>query len=156
MNSRERVLAMIEGRPVDRLPLLPITMMFAADRIGARYREYATDYRVLAEGQVRTAETFGFDYVSAISDPAREAADLGAAIAWFPDQPPALVEDRALLAQKDMLAQLRPDPGPRMTDRIAGVALLKSRAGADRMVEGWVEGPCALAADFRGINTSLP
>ena len=67
---------MIDGRPVDHLPLMPITMMFAADRAGVPYRDYATDHRVLAEAQMRTAEKFGFDYVSAISDPAREAADL--------------------------------------------------------------------------------
>ena len=28
MTGRERILAMLEGRPVDRLPLMPITMMF--------------------------------------------------------------------------------------------------------------------------------
>ena len=73
MNSRERVLAMIAGRPVDHLPNMPITMMFAGDQTGAKYRDYATDYRVLIEAQIRTAETFGFDYVSVISDPGCEA-----------------------------------------------------------------------------------
>ena len=158
MNGRERVLARIQGRPTDRLPLMPITMMFAAAQVGARYLDYVTDYRVLAEGQIRTAEKFGFDYVSVISDPAREPADLGAAIEFFPDQPPAVIEDRALLADKTRLAVLRPpDPlsGARMLDRVRGVALLKQRAGSDLLVEGWVEGPCAEAADLRGINTLM-
>ena len=31
MTGKERVLAMLDGRPVDYLPLMPITMMFAAD-----------------------------------------------------------------------------------------------------------------------------
>ena len=75
---------------VDRLPLMPITMMFAADLAGVPYRDYAADHRVLAEAQVGVAEAFGFDYVSAISDPAREAADLGGAVEWFDDQPPAI------------------------------------------------------------------
>ena len=69
MNSRERVIAHLEGRPVDRLPLMPITMMFACDQIGARYRDYCTDYRVLVEAQIRTADAFGFDYVNTMSDP---------------------------------------------------------------------------------------
>ena len=81
--SRERVLANLEGRPVDRLPLMPITMMFAAVQTGARYRDYCTDYRVLVEAQIRTAEAFGFDYVNTMSDPAREAADCGAAVEYF-------------------------------------------------------------------------
>ena len=70
MNSRERILEHLAGRPVDHLPLMPITMMFAADRIGVPYLAYATDHRQLVAGQLRVAEEFGFDYVSCISDPA--------------------------------------------------------------------------------------
>ncbi len=156
--GRERVLAHLEGGEVDHLPNMPITMMFAADQIGARYRDYATDSRVLAEAQVATARKFDFDYVSAISDPAREAADLGADIEYFDDQPPAIIEDRARLADKDDLKRLDlPDPlaGGRMHDRVRGVALLKQQAGADKLVEGWVEGPCAQSADLGGINTLM-
>jgi MtaA/CmuA family methyltransferase len=158
MTSRERVLAALEGGDVDHLPFLPITMMFAADVADVTYREYVSDHRVLAEAQLRTAEEFGADHVSVISDPAREASDLGAAIEWFQDQPPAISESRALLADKARLRTLAlPDvfaPG-RMRDRIEGVRLLKSRVGDSRVVEGWVEGPCAMAADLRGVNTLM-
>ena len=68
---------------------------------------------------------------------------------------PPSIEGRALLADKTALAALAPaDPlgGGRMHDRVRGIALLKERAGRDLVVEGWVEGPCALAADLRGIN----
>lgn len=36
MTGKQRVLAAIEGKPTDRLPLMPITMMFAADRSEVR------------------------------------------------------------------------------------------------------------------------
>lgn len=155
MTGRERVLAMLDGRPIDRLPLMPITMMFAADQAGVRYGDYARDHRVLVDAQVLTAERFGFDYVSAISDPAREAADLGAPVEFYEDQPPALKEDRALLADPAALDRLEvrdPQPGGRMHDRLLAVRSLKARAGATRLVEGWIEGPCAESADLRGIN----
>jgi MtaA/CmuA family methyltransferase len=158
MTGRERILAMYEGRPVDRLPLMPITMMFAGDWLQVKYREYVTDYRVLAESQVKVARDFNFDCVSVISDPAREASDLGAAIKWFENQPPAIVEGQALLADKTTLARLKvldPLTGKRMLDRVRGVALLNERASQEKMVEGWVEGPCALAADLRGLNTLM-
>ena len=158
MTGRERVLAMISGEPVDCLPLMPITMMFATDRIGKPYRDYASDHRVLAEAQIHVAEEFDFDYVSTISDPAREAADCGAAIEWFDDQPPAIDESHAVLADASALDSLvAPDPmtSVRMRDRIDGVALLKQRVGSQKLVEGWIEGPCAEAADLRGINTLM-
>jgi len=158
VNGRERILAMLEGRPVDHLPLMPITMMFAADHAGIRYQPYATNHRALVEAQIRTAEDFEFDYVSVISDPAREAADCGAKIRYFPDQPPAIDETHARLADKTALASLAiPDPvgGGRMTDRVEGVALFRQRVGNDKLIEGWIEGPCAEAADLRGINTLM-
>lgn len=158
MNSHERLRAHLEGDPVDRLPLMPITMMFAADQAGVKYGEYARDHRVLVEAQLLVAERFDFDYVSAISDPAREAADCGAEVEFFPDQPPAIVESRSLLAEKNVLASLEaPDPhgGGRMQDRIEAVALFHEKVGQEKYVEGWIEGPCAEAADLRGINNLM-
>jgi MtaA/CmuA family methyltransferase len=143
---------------VDRLPLLAITMQFACHQIGARYRDYCTDYRVLVRGQIHTAQTFGLDYVNTMSDPAREAADCGAVVAYFDEQPVAIVEERALLADKTHLAQLRiPDPlgGGRMHNSIQALALYKEQIGRDKIIEGWVEGPIAEAADLRGINTLM-
>jgi MtaA/CmuA family methyltransferase len=155
MNGYERIVAMIDGRPTDRLPLMPITMMFAADQVGVPYIAYARDFRTLVEAQLRVAEKFDFDYVSCISDPAREAADCGAAVEYFDDQPPALDEVHALLADKTALAGLKaPDPasGPRMLDRVKAVELFHQRVAGERLIEGWIEGPCAEAADLRGIN----
>jgi MtaA/CmuA family methyltransferase len=155
MNRRERILAAFDEQPTDSLPLMPITMMFAADRIGQPYGKYATDYRVLVEGQIRTAEKFDFDHVSVISDPGCEAGDCGAAIQFFDDQPPAVDEIHALLIEKNTLAKLkRPDPlgGGRMHNRVRGVALFRERVGGRKLIEGWVEGPCAEGADLRGIN----
>ena len=159
MTGRARILARIRHEQPDHLPLMPITMMFAADVAGVRYGDYARDHRVLARAQLAVARRFGFDYVSAISDPARETADLGGAIEWFDDQPPAVIESRAVLHEKTALDRLPlPDPlapGSRMKDRVDAVALLAREAGQDLIVEGWVEGPCALAADLRGVNTLM-
>jgi len=154
MNSRERVFATLDGQPVDHLPAMPITMMFAADLVEAKYYDYATKCGVQADGQISVAEKFDIDYLSVISDPCVEAADLGAAIKFFPDQPPAIDEANALLKDKAALARLKvPDPhGGRMTNRIEAVRRMKERAGAEKLVEGWVEGPCAESADLRGLN----
>jgi MtaA/CmuA family methyltransferase len=158
MNGRQRILALLDGQPVDRTPLMPITMMFAADHVGVAYGDYAADHRVLVDAQIATAEAYEFDYVSVISDPAREAADCGAEIQFFDDQPPAIQEDNALLSDKSALDSLEiPDPlgKGRMGDRVRGVALFKQRVGDEKLIEGWIEGPCAESADLRGINTLM-
>jgi MtaA/CmuA family methyltransferase len=158
MNGRERVLAHLAGNPVDRFPVMPITMQYSADLLGVKYRDYVTDHRVLVEAQVAIAGRLDFDYVSCISDPAREAADCGARVEYFDEQPPAFVEDNALLADKSAFARLRiPDPlsGGRMLDRVRAVALFRERVRGWKLIEGWVEGPCAQGADLRGINTLM-
>ena len=155
MNGYERVLAGIEGREVDRLPVIPITMMFAADTLGVSYDRYASDYRTLVEAQLMVAQRYDFDHVSAISDPAREAADCGAAVHFCDDQPPALDEQSSCLTQRSALASLQiPDPlaGGRMTDRVRAIERFRETVKGQRWIEGWVEGPCAEAADLRGIN----
>ncbi|MCZ7646147.1 MAG: uroporphyrinogen decarboxylase family protein [Planctomycetota bacterium] len=158
MNGRERILALLEGRRPDRLPFMPITMMFAAKLAGIPYLKYATDFRCLVEGQLRLAEVFDVDYVNTMSDPAGEAADCGAPVKFFSDQPPALDETRALLADKTKLKGLRvPDPstGPRMHNRLQALELYRRKVGRDKLIEGWIEGPIAQAADLRGINAVM-
>jgi MtaA/CmuA family methyltransferase len=158
MTPRQRVIGHIRGESVDRLPLMPITMMLASRLIGAKYRDYACDHRVLVEGQIRTAEEFGFDYVSCISDPAREAADCGAPVTFFADAPPSIDDNDVLLKERTDLAKLKmPDVlgGGRMHDRVNAAALFRQRVGGRLLIEGWIEGPCAEAVDLRGMGNFM-
>jgi MtaA/CmuA family methyltransferase len=155
MTGSELIRATIRGEARERFAFMPISMTLAADEVGAKYRDYANDYRIQAEGQLAFAEAFGADHVSAISDPAVEATDLGAEVIAPEDQPAAPDGERALLADKSKLGSLRaPDPGSgrRMSNRLEAVRLLAERAGNELLVEGWVEGPCAEAADLRGLS----
>jgi len=159
MNSRERLFAFLDGKTVDHLPFMPIFMQFASTRAGIAYGEYSTDYRVMVDCQLSAAEEFGVDHVSVISDPAVEASACGANIHRYDNSPFAIDEERPLLADKSVLTTLQvPDPlkeGGRMLNRIQAVALFKERVGGEKAIEGWIEGPCAEAADLRGINNLM-
>ncbi|MDR2439417.1 MAG: uroporphyrinogen decarboxylase family protein [Planctomycetaceae bacterium] len=159
MNGYERIRATLEGQPTDCLAFMPITMMYAADQTGVPYGQYVTDYRLLVEAQLETAQKFDIDHVSCISDPARETADCGGTIHYFDDQPPAVDESNAFLTDKKLLQTLSiPDPlreGSRMNDRVQAVRLFAEKVKGKRFIEGWVEGPCAEAADLRGINNLM-
>lgn len=133
---------------------MPITMMFAADQIGASYGRYAVDHEVMVRAQLATAERFNFDHVSGITE-TREAPDCGATVRYFDDQPYALDEANSKLTEKSRLNELlMPDPlGENlMHDRIKGIARMKELTHSERVVEGWVEGACGAGADLRGIN----
>ena len=159
MNGYERVLATLERRPSDSLAFMPITMMFATDRIGVPYGRYAADFNVLVEAQLEIARQFDIDHVSCISDPGREVADCGGAVHYFDDQPPSPDESNALLRDKSRLKTLEvpnpTKPGSRMNDRVQAAKLFAQKVKGELFIEGWVEGPCAEAADLRGINTLM-
>lgn len=157
MTSRERVLAMLKGKPVDRLPAMPIIMQFAARGIGVPYRRYATEAECLAAGQLWVTREFGIDHLNVMSDPACEAADCGAAVVYNENQPPALDENNALLQDKAKLLSLRvPNPtAGRMGNRLRVLEIYRERGTEGRLVEGWIEGPCAEGADLRGINALM-
>ena len=156
MNGLERYMGVLERRPVDFLPRLPILMQFAAEHIGSNYGAFASDYRVLAEANLRCAEDFGMDQLSAISDPYRETQGFGAEIVYVRDGVPRCPHPP--LAETKALARLlRPDPmaSERMRDRIEALREMRRRSAGRHSIMGWIEGPAAEAADLRGVGTFL-
>ena len=154
MNSLERCMAALEGRPVDRTPVFPLLMFFAADRLGVSYREYATDGSVLAEAQLLARERFGVDAITACSDAFRLAADLGGDMEYPENGTPHL--RTPLVAGEADLARLgRPDPtetGSRMADRLRAIRELVKSAGEECLVLGWVDMPFAEACSLCGVS----
>jgi MtaA/CmuA family methyltransferase len=152
MNSLERVNGRLHGRTVDRPPNFDIMMTFAAHHAGHKLRRYYLDHRVLVESNLKVASDFDLDIVQAISDPYREADDLGLAVEFPDDDLP--VSRRPLLATPadlQRLTPIRPEQGRRMSDRIAAVELFKKEVGGVIPIMGWVEGALAEAADLRGM-----
>ncbi len=156
MNSLERYRAVVEGRPVDTLPRLPILMAYAAHFIGSNYRAFASDFNVLVEANLRCLERFGYDQVSAISDPFRETQGFGAEIVFPEDSVPRCVKP-PLEDDRNFDRLPAPDPfrSERMLDRMRAVEDLHRAVGASHSVLGWVEGPAAEAADLRGVTNFL-
>jgi len=158
MTGRERVLGMMRGEQVDCLPNIAITMMKAADEIGVPYKTYAMDADAHARGQIAVSRAYGIDHVSGISDPAVEAADLGASVIYRENAPPAINDDEPLLLDTGRLVSLKvPDPwaSPRMRKRLDAVSLMKKACGGEKAVEGWIEGPMAESCDLRGVSRVL-
>ncbi len=153
MTPRERYMTVLEGGRPDMLARVPILMQFAAEHIGSNYGAFASDHRVLVEANLRCAEEFGIDQLSAISDPYRETAGFGASIE-FPANGVPLCLKPPLEDDRDLSSLPRPDPlsAPRMRDRIEAVRSYKARAAQRYSIMGWVEGPAAEAADLRGVS----
>ncbi len=156
MNSQERTLARLDGTPVDRLPVAPLFMIYAADEIGVKYSDYVRDDRLLVKAQLALAEKFPLDVVSCCSDAWREAADLGTELE-FPDHQPPHGRRPLLETPKDLVRLRLPDPssGGRMTDRIDAVRNFKEQVKDEIPILGWIEGPLAEAVDLYGMDNLM-
>lgn len=149
MNSFERVMNRLQGKPVDRIPNMSIVMMFAAKEVGITFGQYCSDYRLLTEGALRCHEKYGIDMVCAISDPMREAEGFGTQVV-IPEEgvPYAAVKRLQELSDIDTLKVIDPSAGRRMSDRVEAVRLMRQRVQNDVPVVGWVEGALAECCDL--------
>lgn len=156
MNGLERYHLALQGKLHDFSPRTPLLMQFAAHYIGRSYGDFTSDYRVLTEANLRCAEDFGCDQVSAISDPYREAAGFGSSVQFFPDMG-AVVHTPLLAKGIDLSLLKRPDPllSERMHDRLKALEVYQKTVGGRLSILGWVEGAAAEAADLRGLQDFL-
>ena len=92
MNAYERFTCRLAGEPVDRPPNFDIFMTFAAHYIGQPLSHYYLDHRVLVDANLAMVEAFNIDLVQAISDPYREACDLGLQVDFPEDALPVAAE----------------------------------------------------------------
>jgi MtaA/CmuA family methyltransferase len=155
MNSLERYRRTLNAEPVDFLPRTPILMQYAAEYIGSNYGQFASDYRVLVDANIRCAQDFGIDQLNTMSDPYRETQGFGGQVTYVengvPRCPPPLA------GGKDLSLLRRPHPlkSERMLDRVMAVRTYHDQCGGECSILGWVEGPAAEAADVRGVTPFL-
>ena len=156
MTEFERYSGCIQGKAVDHLPRIPIVMQFAAEYIGSDYGQFASDHKTLVAASGACAEAFGFDQLSAISDPYRETQGFGARIEFVTDGVPRCI-DPPLAHSKDLSLLQSPDPekSERMRDRLNAVDIFGDKYCDRFSILGWVEGPAAEAATLRTVNNFL-
>ncbi len=154
MTPKERVHAIIRGEPYDRPAVTPIFMSWAANFIRRTYRDYYLDGDVLVESQLAVAKAFNLDQVSAISDPWREASAYGMEFD-YPEH--GVGKPRGMLIQSPQdIARIRPfeiEKTERPRQRIESVAKMAQAVGRTHSVLGWLEGPLAVYADLRGVES---
>ena len=156
MNSRERIHNVLAGQPVDRIPVAPIFMAWAAEYAGHTYGAFQADYRVLCESLVKARERFEFDQLTTLSDPHRETADYGAKVTYR--EHATFRCEAPLLAEEGDIRKLRRMPieeTTRMLDRIHGIELFHREHGGDASILGWIEGPLAELCTLRTLQAAM-
>jgi len=157
MTKTEQFRALLQNGPLqDKVLFRPILMYFAANFIGKTYGEFASDYHVLVEANLRCLDEFGLDMPGLISDPYRETSAFGAKIQYVPDGVPRCL-NYVVESTEDIIHLKNPDvyKAERTLDRIKAGEVLSKKTQGDIPVIGWIEGPLAEACDLAGVQNMM-
>lgn len=156
MTSKERIYAILNGKPFDRPAVTPIFMAWAANYIGKNYRNYYLNGDVLVKAQLAVTRYFNLDQISTISDPWREASAYGMQFD-YPENGVGKPKDLLIKTPDDinLLRSVDLKSCERTKDRIDAVAKMAAQIGQTHSLLGWVEGPIAEYANLRGLETAL-
>lgn len=145
-----------KGTLSDKVLFRPVLMHFAANFIGKTYGEFASDYNVLVEANLRCMEEFGLDMLGLISDPYRETSAFGAPVEFIPDGVPRC-KKLIVQNQEDVKNLKNPDvyKKERTLDRIKAGEELSKKTQGNIPVIGWIEGPLAEACDLAGVENMM-
>lgn len=156
MNKKQLFNSLIINKTIDRTLFGPLLMHFAARFAGKTYGEFASDYKVLVNCNIKAMELFDTDMVGLISDPYRETSAFGAKVS-FPAEEVPRCEKIIVNSIEDAKALKNPDvyKNPRTLDRIKGAELFQKELKGEVPVIGWIEGPLAESCDLCGVGNML-
>ncbi len=153
MNSLDLTMDAIEGTP-ERVPFNPFIMHLAAAIDGIDYcNEYCQDAEVLANAQIKCANTFGINHLCVSTDAYREASAWGVEIDFSGHTPTA----KTHLSPHEFDSIETPDiaSAPRVQNRVEAVRHLKDKVGNEQCVIGWIEAPFAEICCLFGLMDVL-
>lgn len=156
MNSYERLLARVHGKPVDRVPNLCIMMGFAAKYAGIPYEDFCLCPEKMVEANLLVQKAFDLDLVTVMSDPYGEAMDYGMEVVFPHDANPHAKhffwEDDPTLTSIPLRTEVTEG---RMADRVRAISLYADKVKGNIPIAGWVEGAVAEYCDLRNINDAM-
>lgn len=163
MNSRERVLNLFKGEPVDRVPCFSgmgnITEE-GINKLGYKFAAIHSDAKMLADTAATTYKLFGFESGVVPVDLCVEAEAMGCAINVYPHAEGILyptIKEKLIHKEDEMDIKLPSDLASRGRVGLIcdAIRLLKADIGNDVAVGSYVLGPFTLAGQVMELNDLL-
>jgi len=156
MNSIERIVSTLKFEKPDRVPVIAQVFGHAAAVAGMNLGEYIRDGEMLARGQIRALDRYGYDAVFALMDTYVETEAVGSVLTYFNNKYP-IVKSYALSQDTDPDNLTFPDPyqDGRMPELLKAAGILREEAGDEVLVVGCVLGPLTVTTQLLGIEKAL-
>ena len=153
MTSKERCLAVLEGKTPDVLPVVPQCFMFAVETAGMKIGNVNKSGRKMAEAHVISQGKYGYDGCVIDFDDATIAEAIGAKVIFRDDEPAIVDETQPVLKDlRDIYDLPLPDLSKgRLSEWLEATSILKEKIGDHVFIMGRADqGPFSIACLLRG------
>ena len=155
MTSKERIIAAVNGKPYDRIPVNLLISDHAARVIGVSVGEYNNSARLMAEGQISAWRKYGADNINTGPGLTGIPEAIGSHLA-FPDNSPYVTEFPVTEeADLDRLKVPDPEIDGRLPLFLEAAAIVIKEVGDQVPVNLTTSGPFTAAAGIRGTDRFL-
>jgi uroporphyrinogen decarboxylase len=159
MNALERLKATMQGAPVDRIPVFCNLLDQGARELGVTAREYFADGELVAEGQLRLREKYGYDNVWSLFYVGREAELLGCKAMIYSDDGPPNVGHMVMKTMADVDRVRVPDDvsrHPAFEQPQRCLARLRREVGERHPICAYITSSMTLPALLLGMEKWMP
>jgi uroporphyrinogen decarboxylase len=149
----ERVVAVLQHRLPDCVPVFPVMLMQGAGEMGMDLKTYFSRGEYLAEGQLRLLEKFGHDCVLGIPHVVEDISAFGAEIMYYHNGPPSPGTIR-IQDYSDLETMTVPDPydAPMLVETLNAIETLAGEVGGGIPILGACIAPFSLPSMLMGTE----
>lgn len=157
MNSLQRVLAVIQRKIPDRVPVCLHNFLLATHEAGIRMEDYRTDPKSIARAHLHALEKYGHDCIFVDTDTTMLAEAMGAKSECAPGEPGRIVQPAIeSLDEVDRLKPADPYRDGRIPALLEGIHLLHDAVGSEVAIRGNSDAATfSLACLLRGTEDFL-
>lgn len=153
MKPIERVVAALQHKEADRVPVYPLLNGVSRRFVGASYERWANDADITAEAYIKVTEEFDLDTIVTLTDLSVEASDFKQKMVYpeneaaHPDFTDYLIKS---LDDYRTIEPINPRKTPRMSNHIRLCDKLMKAKGSEVPVVAFVFGPLGITSMLRG------
>ncbi len=153
MTARERITAMLNKQPIDRVPVYPLINSVSRLATGIDYEEWTKDVHKCAESIIKTTRELDLDCACTLVDLSVEAADFGQPLLYFSDKAACPDHHTRVVPTEDDYGNVKKidlKNATRMQEHVELCEILVKEIGADVPVVAFVFGPLGIVSMLRG------
>ncbi len=152
LTPKERVMALLTGKPLDRIICMPIVTTNTVKLIGKTVKEFQLDGKVMAEAHIAGFKKFNYDLIYLFTNCSYIAEAMGAELVYSEDEP-ANCEVPFINCREDLskikVAQKNDGKFPVFYEALE---ILNKEVGDQVFISVCFSGPVSTAATLRGVE----